>query len=221
MIKHVHVSDCDSTQNLIKEQLSGKTGAQHILVSCENQTAGRGRGEKSWLTMPGTLSFSLSLTPHSVTSFTALELSVLVAQFFAKKGKEIKLKWPNDLLIENKKCCGILVQSSQDQMFAGIGINLFSENDEFGGIYETEFEIDKKYWAEEIAKFIYDHRLPDTISLKLAWMQACSHLYQEVSIQEGSEIIKGIFVGVGEHGEALLKTSDDIKSIFNGTLRLN
>jgi BirA family biotin operon repressor/biotin-[acetyl-CoA-carboxylase] ligase len=221
MIKHVHVNECDSTQNLIKEQLSDKTGPQHILVSCENQTAGRGRGDKTWLTMPGTLCFSLSVVPHAVTSFTALELSVLIAQFFKKKGKEIKLKWPNDLLIENKKCCGILIQSSQDQMFAGIGVNLFSENEDFAGIYETEFEIDKKYWSHEIAEFIYAHRFTDTVNLKLEWMQTCSHINEKVTITESDEVLTGIFVGLGEHGEALLKTSEGIRSIYNGTLRLN
>lgn len=220
MIKHVHVSECDSTQNLIKEQLAGKTGTQHILVSCENQIAGRGRGDKTWLTMPGTLSFSISLAPHSVNSFTALELSVLVAQYFKSKGKKIGLKWPNDLLIDKKKCCGILVQSTQDQMYAGIGINIFSENDDFAGVYETEFEIDKRYWAEEIAKFIYSHRFVETDELKKEWMNACSHMNKEVSIQEGTEVITGTFVGLGQHGEALIKTSDSVRSIYNGTLRL-
>jgi BirA family biotin operon repressor/biotin-[acetyl-CoA-carboxylase] ligase len=221
MIKHVHVNDCDSTQNLIKEQLSGKTGLQYILVSCENQSAGRGRGEKNWLTMPGTLSFSLSLIPHSVASFTALELSVLVAMFFDTRGKEIKLKWPNDLMIENKKCCGILVQSSKDQMFVGIGINIFSENDEFAGVYESEFEIDKKYWAAEISNFIYLNRFGETEKLKLEWMNRCAHFDQKVSITEANEIFSGIFMGLGMHGEALLKTNDGIQSIYNGTLRVD
>ena len=60
MIEHIHINECDSTQEHLKEQLNNQTGAEHIVVSCENQISGRGRGNNSWKTMPGTLCFSMN-----------------------------------------------------------------------------------------------------------------------------------------------------------------
>jgi BirA family biotin operon repressor/biotin-[acetyl-CoA-carboxylase] ligase len=222
MIKHVHLNECDSTQNVIKEQLNGRDTAHQLLISCENQSSGRGRGENTWQTMAGTLSFSLTLTPHKIPSFTALELSVLVAKFFETKGEELKLKWPNDLYSkELKKCGGILIQSSNDKMYAGIGINLFSHDIVFGGVYESEFEIDKKNWSKEIAEYIRANRFAETPSLIKEWTARCLHLNKEVTISEASEIFSGTFIGLGEHGEALLKDEQETLRLYNGTLRWN
>lgn len=70
MIKQIHVDECDSTQDLLKEQLNKESSEETILISCENQTSGRGRGENVWKAMPGTLCFSLNIQPHAVMSFT-------------------------------------------------------------------------------------------------------------------------------------------------------
>jgi BirA family biotin operon repressor/biotin-[acetyl-CoA-carboxylase] ligase len=222
MIKHVHVNECDSTQDLLKEQLNNQDAPAQILVSCENQISGRGRGENKWTTMPGTICLSLNIKPHREMSYTALEISVLVAKFFEQKGKHLKLKWPNDLWDENsKKCGGILVQGTSNTMLAGIGLNLFSSDDEFGSLYETSFEIDKKQWAAEIGEYIITHRIADTNDLRREWLERCGHLNQMVKITESSESFEGIFQGLGEHGEALVCTDGQISRIYNGSLRIS
>lgn len=220
MIKHIHINECDSTQDVIKEQLIDTVEKKPILVSCENQTAGRGRGLKSWETMPGTISFSLTIDPFSETSFTALEISLLIALFFESKGQNLKLKWPNDLLNQDlKKCAGVLVQSIHDQMFVGIGINLFSNQDDLGGIYSSDFQIDKKKWVLEISEYILIHRIFVKQILIDGWNNRCCHMNSLVTIREGSENLQGEFCGLGFYGEALLKNEKGIQRIFNGTLR--
>ncbi|HLT22896.1 MAG TPA: hypothetical protein VKZ84_05620, partial [Bacteriovoracaceae bacterium] len=133
MIRHIHLEHCDSTQDVLKEQLS-LGGGENLLISCDLQTSGRGRGDHSWTPMPGSLYMSFTVAPSIVPSFTALELSVLVADFF--DGSKLTLKWPNDIYNHHfKKCAGILIQQSQNQMLAGIGINLFSSVEHFGGVF--------------------------------------------------------------------------------------
>lgn len=220
MIKQIHVNSCDSTQDILKEQLMDHEGSGPILVSCEKQVKGRGRGEKEWASMPGSLCFSLSIKPHVEPSFTALEISLLITKFFEDIGKELKLKWPNDIWNKHhQKCCGVLVQNSQSHMMAGIGLNLYSSDPLYGAVFDEEFDFDKKPWAREIAQFILDHRYHSTDELKKDWNERCFHLNKEVTITESSEVYQGVFLGLGIHGEAVLATSQGEMRLYNGTLR--
>ena len=220
MIKQIHVNECNSTQDLLKEQLRGANTSDFMLVSCENQTSGRGRGENKWQALPGTLCFSLNIKPHSVMSFTALELSVLVARFFDQQGQKLKLKWPNDLWdSEFKKCGGILVQGSQNQLHAGIGINIYSNDKSLGGVYKDVQEYNKKDLAFEIAEFIVSNRYENTTLLKRDWLVRCGHLNHMVTITENEERSEGIFQGLGEFGEAEVCINGQINHFFNGSLR--
>ena len=154
-------------------------------------------------------------------SYTALEVAVIVAKFFEMKGKKLKLKWPNDLWNEDfKKCAGILIQANQNVLLTGIGINLFSHDDEFGGVFPAAFEMDKKIWSHEIAEYIFNNRYQDLQSLRADWLTRCGHLNQLVRITEGNETFEGIFQGLGEHGEAEVCTDRQIDRIFNGSLRI-
>ena len=220
MEKFIHVDRCDSTQDLLKEQLS-LNPQDELTISCEHQTRGRGRGENIWEDTNGTLCFSMTVAPHLKPSFTALELSVLVRNFFLHKGREVRLKWPNDLLNgDEKKCGGILVQTSGSYYLAGIGLNLHYPNDQFGGIYETSFELEKKAWAQELSQYIKTHRYSDTESLSRDWLAGCFHLNKTVRIFEGEQETIGTFMGLGPYGEALIENNQGIQHIFNGSLRL-
>lgn len=222
MIRQIHVNECNSTQDILKEQLNQSHNEEQILVSCEYQNSGRGRGENIWKAMPGTLCFSLNIKPHPVMSFTALELSVLIARFFEKKEIHLKLKWPNDLWDqEMKKCGGILVQGSQNQLAAGIGLNIYSDDSSFGAIYSEEWSFNKQRLALEIAQFIVAHRYQNVRELQKDWLTRCGHLNHMVTITESGEKSEGIFQGIGDFGEALVCINAETRRFFNGSLRLS
>jgi len=218
MIKHVHLDECDSTQLVLKEQM--KQGPQgQFLVSTQKQLQGRGRGERSWECLPGSLCFSMNIEPHPSVSFTALELSVIILKFF--EGSKLYLKWPNDIFNTNhKKCCGILVQSANSKFMAGLGINLCSEHPDFGGVFDSIFSFDKKSWSRELAEFILANRIPDVKELKNFWEASCVHMGKIVEISEGDTKTVGHFVGLGDYGEALLSTPEGVKHLYNGSLRI-
>lgn len=222
MIRQIHLIDCDSTQDVLKEQLNNHAANELILVSCENQIAGRGRGENKWKAMPGTLCFSINIPPHPVMSFTAIELSVIIADFFENKNQKLQLKWPNDLWDkEGKKCGGILVQGSQNNLLAGIGINLFSDDENYGSVFDLAFAADKKSIAKELAEFIHNNRISDSKELTSRWLLKCGHLNQMVKVIEGNEVTEGIFQGLGDFGEALICRDTKTVKIYNGSLRLS
>lgn len=112
-------------------------GAEDLsLVIADSQTKGRGRLTRKWVTLSGTsLAFSIVLRPlhHQAGQRTSLYAplcglavhSALINQF----GLTAQIKWPNDVLLDREKCCGILVETSWtgnelNGIVAGIGINI-------------------------------------------------------------------------------------------------
>ncbi len=221
MKKFIHVERCDSTQELLKEQLALQDHCGDLTISCGHQLKGFGRGSNTWTDSPGTVCFSMTLEPHIKVTFTALEISLLISRFFSLKGKDIKVKWPNDLInFQGKKCGGVIVQNSGNRYFAGAGLNLFQNDSRFGGIYEAEFAVDKKEWAKDLSHFITSHRYTDSEVLTGDWNSICFHLNHEVSIIDGNEETRGKFIGLGPYGEALIENSQGTHHIYNGSLKL-
>ena len=89
------------------------------VVVAEHQTAGRGRRDRGWEAPPGTaLLASIVLKPSPLLSLAA---GVAAARAC---GDRIRLKWPNDLLLEGRKVGGILIEVHRQRAIVGIGINL-------------------------------------------------------------------------------------------------
>ncbi len=102
-----------STQDVARELPIG------AIVVADHQTAGRGRMDRRWEAPPGTaLLVSFVLEPRPLLS---LALGVAAAQAC---GPDVRLKWPNDLLLEDRKLGGILVETTPQKAVCGIGINL-------------------------------------------------------------------------------------------------
>ncbi|HEV2413249.1 MAG TPA: biotin--[acetyl-CoA-carboxylase] ligase [Candidatus Dormibacteraeota bacterium] len=89
------------------------------IVMADHQTAGRGRLERRWESPAGTaLLVSFVLAPHRLLSLAA---GVAAAEAC---GPKVRLKWPNDLLLDGRKLGGILVEATAQRAVCGIGINL-------------------------------------------------------------------------------------------------
>jgi len=119
--------------------LAQTTGCHGDVVVCEQQTQGRGRRGRGWLSMPGGLFFSILLRPN-VPSHRAPELTLVAAVAVAKAirelGIEVWIKWPNDLLVNEKKLVGILTELIADEgktqgVVVGIGVNVNSTEEDF------------------------------------------------------------------------------------------
>lgn len=104
-----------STQDLAREMPIGS------VVVADHQTEGRGRLERRWEAPAGTaLLVSFVLRPDPLLSLAA---GVAAAEAC---GPDVRLKWPNDLLLEDRKVGGILVEATARKAVCGIGINLSS-----------------------------------------------------------------------------------------------
>jgi BirA family transcriptional regulator, biotin operon repressor / biotin---[acetyl-CoA-carboxylase] ligase len=110
-------------------QLADSGALAGTLVGAEEQTAGQGRHGRSWLSEPGSgLYVSIILrrrfTPATLPVVT-LALGLAVRDAILKTTDlPCDLRWPNDVLIESKKCAGILTTLESSAIIAGIGINV-------------------------------------------------------------------------------------------------
>lgn len=131
----VFVPECHST-NTLAADLAGKTEmAEGSLVITAYQSAGRGQRGNTWSVEPGkNFTFSLLLKPKFLSvkdqfylhRFVSLGLTDYLQNYF---GDEVKIKWPNDILIRNKKVCGVLIENQLSgiqltQSVVGIGLNM-------------------------------------------------------------------------------------------------
>ena len=109
----VRLATVASTQEAARELPIGS------VVVADYQSAGRGRLDRKWVAPPGTaLLVSFVVTPHPLLSLTC---GVAAAEAC---GPSIRLKWPNDLMVEGSKLGGILVEVRPKKAIVGIGINL-------------------------------------------------------------------------------------------------
>lgn len=129
----IHISECQSTNTYVKEQASQLESGSCVYT--DSQLAGRGQLKNSWFTTPKfNITASLFLKPiklHSSNQFVlSMITSLAIFQYVKEKGIEnVKIKWPNDILISKKKVAGILIENAIQenlitQSVIGFGINI-------------------------------------------------------------------------------------------------
>lgn len=120
-------AETDST-NLEALRLAERGAPGGTLVVAEHQTAGRGRLERRWEAPPGTsLLFSLLLRPAwPAPDWALLNLAAAAAVCRCLAGHRVQatVKWPNDVLVDGKKVCGILAESRGGAAALGVGLNV-------------------------------------------------------------------------------------------------
>jgi BirA family biotin operon repressor/biotin-[acetyl-CoA-carboxylase] ligase len=121
---YLHSEETSSTQDLLRD---GALPHGAVAVA-EHQTAGRGRSGRCWDDTPSTaLLCSVLLRPPATVALQQLSLVVGLAASAAieqEAGVPALLRWPNDVLVENRKVAGILLEASEGAVICGIGINV-------------------------------------------------------------------------------------------------
>ena len=115
-------------------ELAAADPARHRVVVADHQQAGRGRLDRAWVTPPGA-ALTLSAVFDPVVDTAWWPVIPLVAGYAVARvlGADATLKWPNDVLIAERKVCGILVErvnSRPPMVVIGIGINVDQTEDE-------------------------------------------------------------------------------------------
>ena len=221
--------EIDSTNTeAMRRAVSGEPGP--LWITARQQTHGRGRSGRVWSSAAEGLAATLLFTPAcdpSVLAQIALVAGVAAHQAVAEalpaaSRDAVRLKWPNDVLIDRAKICGILVESTllgQTAVVAvGTGINIrlppaLAGRDttalaDHGST--TTFEALATGLAGALQRWIATWQAGRQFAaVRQAWLERAGPVGEPLSVNAGGGRIEGTFAGLDEGGSLLLNTSSD------------
>lgn len=203
------------------------------VIAAREQTQGRGRREREWLSSTGeNLTFSIFLRgsyDRRKLPAASMAAAVAVAELLEAEGLKPSLKWPNDVLVNGKKICGILSEGISDGVIIGIGLNVNMQNAEHIDQPATAIlmETGKRRDIDELLG-----KLLKRLSIHLDewgrfgfsgirndWEARVRGAGQIVSVRDGGTVRTGVLAGFGESGELFLRdASGTVLSIWAGDL---
>jgi len=235
--KDVYYFKSISSTNLYARKIAEKGFREGVVVIADTQTKGRGRKNRLWFSSFGGLWFSVVLRPNMLPErgmFVTMVASIAVAQTIKKiTNIEPVIKWPNDIIINRKKVCGILTEfdiknDKINYAIVGIGINLNNkiskEIKKIGTSVSKEFgsDISRINFLKTILKYFDDNYKIlikcDFNKIKKLWNYYSNITGKKVKIKNNGNIITGIILGIDENGYLILKNRSGISKIFNGDI---
>lgn len=236
----VHIYEIvDSTNAEAFRQINKGVSAPFV-ISAEQQSAGRGRRGRHWISPFGqNVYYSLVLrVDGGLRQLEALSLVVGLAVLNTLKGFGVMtagLKWPNDILVCDKKIAGILLELIGDpadvcHVVVGIGINVnmttaagvgqpwTSMNLETGNSFARNEVITAL--SMRLKEHLESHAITGFSSFHDEWEK--NHVWQgrEVSLMAGQHQVNGVVVGVDQQGALRLSVNDELKTYSGGELSL-
>lgn len=230
----IYFNNCASTQDELIDFLNQHYLSEDFLaVYTFNQTKGRGQYGNSWENLPEeNLAYSFALKTKNINvSDTCFNFytAILVRDFIANLTKtEVKIKWPNDLILKNKKICGMLFEKNKNYFVVGIGINILQENfknlPKAGSILnQTGLSFELKTFTESLHQYLFEHLVQKEIPINILELYH-PHLYRknEVSVFEKNEVRQnGIIKNVDKTGHIWIDLENEgLQKFFHKEIEL-
>ena len=233
-----------TSTNILAKTLAAEGAPEGSVVVADSQTGGRGRMGRSWVSHPGVnLYFSLILRP-AVPSVRVPQLTLLVAAAIHQalnnftSGLTTMIKWPNDILANGRKLCGVLceMQSEPDCthfVVVGIGINI--NQSEFPPDLQQSatslfLESGQLFSRPELLASVLNHFEPlydawlleDDLGFILPYLEEHSLLQsKEVTIDQFKRSMSGTVRGISRFGELMLEGAEgETISVSSGEAHL-
>jgi len=232
-----------STNIIAKEKaLHGAEGINEgTLIIAERQSAGKGRLGREWFSPAGGIWFSIILYPQ-LSPFYISRITLMTAVAAVKAIKictQIKsqIKWPNDILINEKKVCGILTEMSAELdiinwVVVGIGVNVNIKQQEFPeDIREKTTSLKEvlgkkvlrvklvRVFLQEFEKYYEILKRREFSFILKEWKLYSHTLGKKIRVDMGERIISGEAVDINEEGVLILKKEDgELIEIISGTI---
>lgn len=210
-------------------------GAPHGTVAhADEQTAGRGRRAHTWWSPRGNLYMSVILRT-GLTGSRIAEISFIAAlavagmvEAVAPQSIRPMLKWPNDVLVNDRKIAGVLLEQADDALILGIGVNVLEAPQDIGRAVTTLAAIGAIASVEGARDVLLD-RLGHVLALwreqgfdriRELWLRRSYPLGTAMRAVEGGETVAGGFVGLDADGALLLATPSGTRRIVAGSVTL-
>lgn len=218
-MKKNYFDNIDSTQVLAKSM--AKQGIKNEIFIAKEQNAGIGRNGHSWFSNIGGLYFSY--ITNVFNNIYTLTLAVAINQILREKYQiETKIKWPNDILLNNKKIAGIICEQVNNLIVVGIGINTNFESlnlEELSDIAttilsETGINIDNEKLLDEIMQRVDE--LNDEKEILKMFRENMAFLGEKRYVSQIKQ--EAIILGINDNGYLIVNSNDKKNIIVGGTI---
>lgn len=237
--KEVLYFDTIDSTNIKAQELAEKGYQSGTLVVADKQESGKGRRGRSWVSPSGTGIFMTLMIKPDINPNNASMLTLVAALAVAKAitsvtGEEALIKWPNDIVINGKKVCGILTEMNAqfdyiNHIVVGIGINVHNESfpeeiSQMASSLMIEAGGKRFHRAQIIAETMsYFEQYYDTF-LKTQDLSALVREYDEllvnrnksVRVLDPKEPFDGKAMGITSKGELIVDTWESRKLVSSG-----
>jgi len=222
---------CDSTMDICHRFSSFHK--ENLIIGSSKQISGRGTKNRLWVSPEGNLYLSILIFPqsrqiqtlHMIGAITILKLLQLEFE------QPSSIKWPNDIIIDGKKICGVLQENvfnnqNLEYSIIGIGLNVNMENNfnidvPYTSIkLSTSRSIDVKKLGKQVSDLFFNYYLSDLTDQEITniWRENIDTIGKKIrlSLLNGS-YLEGEVVAIDNNGDLVLKIkSDENKIIKSG-----
>lgn len=230
----IHFDKIDSTNSYAK-QILNKNPPEGTIILSDIQTQGRGRKNRKWASPKGGLWFSIILSPN-IAPDNGMLVTMTVSISIAQAIEELiniypTIKWPNDLLVNGKKVCGILTEfdliDNINYCIVGIGINVNNEVDpdlkdtaiSLCQVYESKINLE--YFLQLILKKINENykklSLKKYCDLRELWLKYSKVIGKKIKVINEKTFI-GTVKDIDENGNLILDIHGKNQKISNGDI---
>jgi BirA family biotin operon repressor/biotin-[acetyl-CoA-carboxylase] ligase len=234
----VYYYDCVSSTNDVAKDFA-KDERDRIVIVAETQRCGRGRLGRRWVSPRGGLWFTVVLRPpmglHETARLTLLMSSAIAVALKDKFSLDVEVKWPNDVLINGRKACGILAEACIKEetvhfVILGVGINANTDLESFPSDIRGEmttlkeelgYEMDRgRLMVRILGNFDERYKklqLGEWQSLLKEWRDLAKFVGGYVKVESCGRVFSGLAQDVADDGALILKLEDgSLKKIAVG-----
>ncbi len=206
--RSVHVyTETTSTQDLAKKLIASRGDHDGRIILANHQTAGRGRLGRKWLAAPGAALLLTAIVRCTGLTIDRLMLASCCAAAEAAEqfiDADVQIRWPNDLLIADRKLAGILVETVGDLALIGIGLNVASaptnlpgQNPHATSLADHGPATDRLTVLDTLLDHLHRAIHSDTdAALRKSWHDRACLLQQRITAQTGSRRITGRVIDI-------------------------
>lgn len=234
----LYFDSIDST-NTKAQELAEKGYPSGTLVVADKQIAGKGRRGRNWESPSGcgifmTLMLKPDINPNNASMLTLVSALAVAKALADITGKDAKIKWPNDIVIDGRKVCGILTEMSAqfdyiNNIVIGIGINVnnssFPEEISATASSLRLLSGGKKYRRAEIIEKIMEYfekyysiflETEDLSALVDEYDAMLVNMKRQVKVLDPKEPFEGTAMGITKTGELIVDTWESRKLVSSG-----
>lgn len=241
----IHYFDEIESTQIIAHQLAREGAIDGTIVIAEEQTAGKGRMQRPWDSAKGkgiwmTIIVRPDLLPHQAPQYTLVTaVSVVMAMKSLYQNFTPEIKWPNDILINGRKCVGILTEMLAEMdrvegLLVGVGINTNQGPSDFPEelkdiatsiAIEEGSKVNRAELVAEILKYLEmytDEYVENGFkSIKQLWVEHSGTIGKRIKATTLREVIEGLAIGITDDGVLEIQLDHgEIKKVYSADIEI-